>query len=129
MSRRAAVAAVIDIVAVITFVAAGRRNHDEATSLTGILGVAAPFLIGLAVGWLVLRTWRSPFDIAHGLGLTVVTVALGMVLRNLAWDRGTATSFVIVATIITGALLVGWRAIATAIATRRQRNPRANLAR
>lgn len=121
MSRRVALAAAIDVVAVIAFVAAGRRNHDEATSLTGILGVAAPFLGALVIGWLVLRAWRQPFDITYGLGLAVTTVAIGMLLRNLLWDRGTATSFVIVASIFVGGLLVGWRAIATSVESRRAR--------
>jgi hypothetical protein len=41
-----------------------------------------------------------------------VTVAVGMLLRNLVFDRGTALPFIIVATCFTGALLVGWRLVA-----------------
>ena len=33
-----------------------------------------------------------------------VTVAVGMVLRNLVFDRGTALPFIIVATIVTGSV-------------------------
>jgi hypothetical protein len=32
-----------------------------------------------------------------------------MLLRNVAWDRGTAPSFVVVAAIALGVLLLGWR--------------------
>ena len=39
----------------------------------------------------------------------VVTVALGMVLRNLVFDRGTAASFIIVTSVFTFVLLFGWR--------------------
>jgi hypothetical protein len=41
-----------------------------------------------------------------------VTVALGLVLRNLVFDRGTALPFIIVATLVTGVFLVGWRMVA-----------------
>ena len=46
-------------------------------------------------------------------GLTIwpITVLVGMIVRNLVFDRGTATSFVIVATIFLGVTLVGWRAL------------------
>ena len=112
----------LDVLAVVVFVLAGRRTHDEGLTVAGVAGVAAPFLIALAVGWVVLRAWRRPFDPAIGLGLAVITVALGMVLRNLAWDRGTATSFVIVAAIMVGGLLVAWRALATALLDRSPRH-------
>jgi hypothetical protein len=49
----------------------------------------------------------------------VVTVALGMLLRRTVFDRGTAASFVIVATLVTGALLLGWRAAQLVVARRR----------
>jgi hypothetical protein len=40
-----------------------------------------------------------------------ITAAVGMVLRNLAFDRGTALPFVIVATLVVGLFLVGWRLV------------------
>jgi hypothetical protein len=48
----------------------------------------------------------------------VTTVALGMVLRKLVFDEGTATAFVIVATVFTGAVSNGWR---LAVRTRQAR--------
>jgi hypothetical protein len=41
-----------------------------------------------------------------------------MVLRNLVFDNGTATSFVLVASIFLGTFIVGWRAVAGALAFR-----------
>jgi hypothetical protein len=41
-----------------------------------------------------------------------------MLLRNLVFDDGTAASFVIVASVFLGTFLVGWRAIAGALASR-----------
>jgi hypothetical protein len=42
-----------------------------------------------------------------------------MVLRNLVFDRGTALPFIIVATIVTGVFLVGWRLAVARISLRR----------
>ena len=105
-SRRAAViAAIVDVVAVVVFVAIGRRNHDEGTALSGVIGVAAPFLIALGASWLVVRTWRGPFNRASFVATWVITVVAGLFLRKIVFDRGIATSFIIVATITLGVLI------------------------
>ncbi len=111
-SDRAALAAVLDVASVIAFVVAGRRSHDAGSGIGGVLEVAAPFLIALAAGWLALRIWQRPLALVPAVGLWVVTVALGLVLRRFVFDRGTAASFVIVATLVLGALLLGWRLVA-----------------
>lgn len=112
MSKRPTVlAATFDIVAIMAFVAIGRRSHDEGDALRGVLRVAAPFLIGLAIGWLVARAWEAPTSTTTGLVIWPVTVAAGMVLRRFVFDDGTALAFIVVASIFTGVLLVGWRAL------------------
>ena len=105
-SQRAVVtAAFVDVVAVVVFVAIGRRNHNEGTTLSGVLSVAAPFLIALGISWIGLRTWREPFNRASMVATWVITVVIGLLLRRLVFDRGIATSFIIVATITLGVLL------------------------
>jgi Protein of unknown function (DUF3054) len=111
VTRRAVVAALADIASILVFVAIGRRNHDEGTSVDGIATVAAPFLIALAVGWIAARAWSRPMQTDAAFIIWLVTVAVGLVLRNLVFDRGTALPFVIVATLVTGAFLIGWRLI------------------
>ena len=106
LSRRAVITtAIVDVVAVIVFVAIGRRNHDEGTALSGVLGVAAPFLIALGISWIGLRTWREPFNRASFIATWVITVFVGLLLRRVVFDRGIATAFIIVATITLGVLL------------------------
>ena len=106
LSRRAVITtAIVDVVAVVVFVAIGRRNHDEGTALSGVLGVAAPFLIALGVSWIGLRTWREPFNRASFIATWVITVFVGLLLRRVVFDRGIATAFIIVATITLGVLL------------------------
>jgi len=115
-SRTIVLAAVLDVVAVLAFVAIGRRSHDESGSvMAGIAKVAAPFLIALVVGWVVARAWRAPTTLGTVAVIWPVTVALGMVLRHTVFDKGTAASFVVVTAIVTFVFLFGWRAIANKV--------------
>jgi len=109
--RQIALAATLDVVAIVAFVAIGRRTHDEGNALSGLVRVAAPFLIGLAVGWVVARAWKAPTSTTTGMVVWPVTVTVGMVLRRFLFDDGTALPFIIVASAFTGLLLVGWRSI------------------
>lgn len=107
--RRLAAAVGFDVAAVILFVAIGRRNHEEGSALTDVIETGAPFLIGLAAAWLIVRAWRRPVLVRVGIAIWPMTVLVGMITRNLVFDRGIATSFVVVATLFLGATLVGWR--------------------
>ncbi|TFI41627.1 DUF3054 domain-containing protein [Rhodococcus sp. 1R11] len=114
--RSPAVAAVLDLLMIVLFAAIGRRSHDEATALSGLFHTAWPFVVGAAIGWVVtFALYRNKFDafliVPTGIVVWVTTVAVGMVLRALT-GQGTAGSFIIVATISTAVLLLGWRAIA-----------------
>lgn len=114
-------AAVVDAVLVVGFAAAGRASHDEDV-LAGLVRTSWPFLVALAAGWLVLRAWRSPYAPVHtGVGLWLITVAGGMLLR-LASDQGTALPFVVVAALVLGALLVGWRLVVALVTRGRSRS-------
>jgi len=109
-SRLVVVSFLIDVACVLLFVILGRRNHHESGSfVSATLKVAAPFLIALVVGWILARGWRNPTALGTVAVVWVVTVALGMVLRHFVFDRGTATAFVIVASVVTFVLLFGWR--------------------
>lgn len=125
MSRRAIVLAV-DAAAVLLFVIAGRGSHDEGGDVAGVVTIAAPFLIGLALASLFSpHVQRRPTSLRAGVDVWLEAVVIGMLLRRLVWDRGTALSFVIVTTIVLGVLLVGWRAIWSI--TRRRREIRSAL--
>ncbi|CAN5351229.1 hypothetical protein BH23ACT3_BH23ACT3_19030 [soil metagenome] len=106
---RLGIAAALDVASVVVFVAVGRRNHDQDPGLAGVFATAAPFLIALAVGWLVARAWYAPMSLRTGVVVWLTTVVGGMLLRNLVFDDGTAASFVVVATAFTAACLLGWR--------------------
>lgn len=112
-------AALLDAAAVVLFVAVGRNNHEAGGNpVAETLRVAAPFLIALAVGWVVARAWQRPDALRTGLVIWPITVALGMVLRHWVFDRGTAASFIVVASIATAVLLLGWRLVALLVRRR-----------
>jgi hypothetical protein len=120
--RRLAIAVGLDVFVVVLFVAIGRRNHHEGSAFVEVIETALPFLIGLATGWAIARGWKRPMSLLTGLVVWPTTLLVGMIVRNLVFDRGTATSFVIVATLFLGAGVMGWR-IAAAQLIRRQRTP------
>jgi Protein of unknown function (DUF3054) len=110
--RRAVIALLADIVCVIVFCTIGRRSHAEGLTVAGIAQTAWPFLAGAGVGWLLIRGWRKPFTvIPTGVAVWVCTVVVGMLLRK-ATSAGVSTSFVVVASLSTAVLLLGWRAAA-----------------
>ncbi|MFP5489757.1 MAG: DUF3054 domain-containing protein [Acidimicrobiia bacterium] len=109
----------IDTFSIVLFVAPGLRSHDQDGAFTAVLETAAPFLLGLGAGWLVARAWRRPVSVLTGLVVWPVTILVGMVVRNAVFDRGTATSFVVVATLFVGAFVVGWRIVLGVVDRRR----------
>lgn len=120
----AAVRFLIDAVLVVAFAAVGRLSHDEPLTPAGIADTAWPFLVGLGIGWAIVAGTRHrvPVSVADGVPVWISTVAGGMLLRWLVGD-GTALAFVIVATIMLGTLLLGWRAVAARRARRVSAEP------
>jgi Protein of unknown function (DUF3054) len=111
-ARRALSALFADAVCVIVFCTIGRRSHAEGLTVAGIAQTAWPFLAGTGVGWLLIGGWRRPFTVIPvGVVVWVCTVVVGMVLRK-ETSAGVSTSFVVVASVSTAVLLLGWRAAA-----------------
>jgi hypothetical protein len=105
---------VADGLVVLVFAAIGRASHDEGLRLAGVWHTAWPFLTGtaLALAWAAYAK-DDPHTVKVGVRVWLLTLVVGMVLRRLT-DAGTAPSFVVVATLVLGALFVGWRLVARA---------------
>ncbi|ALX66413.1 DUF3054 domain-containing protein [Microbacterium sp. XT11] len=110
----------LDAVLVLVFAAIGRASHDE--NPAGFLLTAWPFLVALLVGHALAALLpgrpRRPWSLGWGAVAWVVTVAGGMLLR-LATGATAQVPFIIVATIVLGVFLVGWRALAAVFRRRR----------
>lgn len=120
MRRTSALSLLTDVVCVVVFCTIGRRSHDEGITVAGVAETAWPFLVGTGVGWLVSRGWQRPTSLAPtGIAVWVCTVVIGMLLRKLT-SAGVAASFIVVASLVTGVLLLGWRAALTGVRRRAQ---------
>lgn len=108
-----ALAGLFDTLLVVVFAVLGARtHHDGALTPRTVADVAWPFLVGLALAYVLLVVLRrAPAALLSGVVVWVSTVAVAMVLRRLTGD-GTAVAFVLVATGVTGATLLGWRLVA-----------------
>jgi uncharacterized membrane protein YadS len=115
-ARAAAIALLADVSCILVFCAIGRRSHAEGITMAGVAETAWPFLSGTAAGWLAAKAWQRPTSLAPtGIAIWLSTVVIGMLLRK-ATSQGTAISFVVVASLSTAILLLGWRLGATALA-------------
>ena len=106
----------IDAILVIIFCAIGRRTHEEANALAGLAKTSWPFLTGLVIGWAAtFALYRDKFNavllVPTGVVVWLGAVIFGMILRVLS-GQGTQLSFIVVATLVLGAFLLGWRALA-----------------
>ena len=109
MSRTALRAYAFDALCVLLMVVIGTRNHKTDTGITGVLFVAAPFWIALSLVHFAPLLQRKNRRDPNTYMVWGYTVIMGMVLRNLVFDRGTAIAFIIVATVFLGATMFGWR--------------------
>lgn len=115
----------LDAALVVVFSTFGRGAHSEGLGVAQVWGTAWPFLIGLAVGWLILlATRRAPAAVGSGVLLWLATLVVGMVIRGLGDGRVPHWSFMVVAGVVTAVLLIGWRAIRAAVVRRREPAPR-----
>ena len=117
MSRTALRAFAFDALCVLLMVVIGTRNHETDTGITGILFVAAPFWIAMSLAHLAPLLQRKNRKEQNAYVVWGYTVVMGMVLRNMVFDRGTATAFIIVATVFLGITMFGWRALLARRAT------------
>ena len=112
-----------DIACVLVFCALGRRSHAEGVTLAGVAETAWPFLTGTALGWLLAKGWQRPAALAPtGVVVWVCTVAVGMLLRKVDLfgpPKSTAASFIVVASLVTAVLVMGWRLLVTRAARAR----------
>ncbi|UAL30519.1 DUF3054 domain-containing protein [Nocardioides rotundus] len=116
------VSLLLDVVLVLVFATIGRRSHAEGLSVAGVLDTAWPFLAGVLLGHLIALGLRlRASTLPAGAVVWVAAVAGGMLLRRATGD-GTDPAFVVVATLVLGVFLLGWRLVTRLGARRRTRS-------
>ncbi len=103
------------MLAVLVFAVAGRSSHAEGVDAFGVLSTAAPFLLGLLLGWLVTRAWRAPLRLPVGVAVWACVVIVGLGVRAAFLHRLPLT-FMLIAAASLALLLLGWRVVARLIA-------------
>jgi len=119
--RIGALALGADVVAVLGVRRDGRSSHAERLQLLGLAGTAAPFLVGLLVGWGAGRVWRDPARPMSGWWAVGGAALVGLALRFLLTDRLPWT-FVLVATLSLAVMLQAWRFVVLAVLRGRRRS-------
>ncbi len=99
----------VDLVAVLVFVAIGLSAHGHQESAANLAEVSAPFLVGALVGHVLVRLRGvAPTSAASGVVVVAATVAFGQVLRVI-FGQGTAVSFIAVSLAFNTFVMIGWR--------------------
>ncbi|KAB1503195.1 DUF3054 domain-containing protein [Corynebacterium sp. 320] len=117
-------AAIFDILAILLFALLARIAHNTPEmplSVLGWLETSWPFLCGTLLGWGVLVLIRRSPDaqrLLPGAIVWVFSVATGLTLWGVRHSAFPHWSFIVVATVMSALLLLGWRAIAGMVARR-----------
>ncbi|MDP5225988.1 MULTISPECIES: DUF3054 domain-containing protein [Arthrobacter] len=114
-------AIVLDAALILLFAGIGRDAHHQGEGVLGILATAWPFLVGAALGWGVVRAWRSPSRIwPAGVGVWLGALIGGMLLRALT-GQVVVLAFIIVASLFLALMLLGWRVVCLIISALRSK--------
>lgn len=103
----------IDIAAVLLFAILARMAHGGLGALD-VLDTFWPFALGTVFAWLVIRN-RPETDMGSGVIAWLFTATTGLVIWGIRHSAIPHWSFIIVATTMSGLLLLGWRAIASLV--------------
>jgi len=108
----------VDVVLIVLFALLGRREHEHALSISGILMTALPFLIAYVAMTFLSRPWFTINKLfPAGVLVWVGTVAAGLALR-IVFGSTAAVPFIIVASLVLGAFLMGRRLVTSLVARR-----------
>jgi hypothetical protein len=114
-----ALAVAADLAAVLAFALIGRAAHADGLTMSGLVEIAWPFLVGVAGGWVGIFLARmTPLSWPAATMMLVKTVVLGCVLRVAFTDGNTPLAFVIVVTAFLAAAFFGWRFAARQVSGR-----------
>lgn len=103
-----------DAIAVLAFAIFARMAHkSEPFTFVNILDTYWPFLIGVLIAWVYLRARHIPGNLfSSGAIVWACTVVSGLGIWAVNNGRTPHISFIIVATVMSGLLLMAWRVAA-----------------
>lgn len=112
----------MDTLAIAVFALLARIAHqtDEMPlNFTGWLSTLWPFLVGVALAWVIVTFAGKGAGKSNGEGkgaiIWLITVATGLIIWGIRNQQLPHWSFVIVASVMSALLMLGWRGIARLI--------------
>lgn len=108
---------VYDLIAIIIFAVLARMAHQSEEmpfSFGGVLSTLWPFALGVVLAWLILRSNRG------GL-IWLITVVTGLVIWGIRNAAIPHWSFIIVATVMSALLMLGWRGVFKLVSRRSEK--------
>jgi len=117
--RRAWLAFVLDAALIVLFAALGRRTHDEGSAVGGTLHVAAPFLLGWAVGAAVARLDHDPLSARRAVLAWAIGLGVFLAFAMPLWHPGQAPALVVAIGVGGGLLMAATSSAITGLGVRR----------
>lgn len=119
-------ALIVDVIAIAIFALLARIAHqteDMPLNFAGWLSTWWPFLLGVLASWGLIAALKLDGHRAFPAGIMawVVTVVVGLGIWSVRNGDIPHWSFVLVATVMSGLLMLGWRGIARLV--QRQKQP------
>lgn len=118
MSRISVVVLALDIIIVMSFVLFGRETHESPFDIAESTRIAAPFVAGLAVAWLIPQIRASSLRIVSGVFVGATTAVVGIALRSLVLRDGISGAF----PFVTVGYMVGLMSLIRVVLTLRARS-------
>lgn len=108
---------IVDVIAIAVFAFLARLAHQSDSmplSFLGWLETLWPFLLGVGLSWILisLRGWDGARPAPAGVSAWLITAFIGLVIWGLRNASVPHWSFILVATVMSGLLMLGWRALA-----------------
>lgn len=106
---------ITDVLAIALFALLARMAHQSEEmpfNFAGWLETLWPFLLGVALAWIVitLATWDGARLAPAGLSAWIITASTGLIIWGVKNGAVPHISFIIVAGVMSGLLMLGWRA-------------------
>lgn len=100
-----------DVLAILAFAIFARMAHkSEPFTVVNILDTWWPFLLGVVAAWIIISVSKMvTHSLTSGTLVWVCSVASGLTIWAANNGRAPHISFIIVATVMSGLLLLGWR--------------------
>ncbi|MCT1683974.1 DUF3054 domain-containing protein [Corynebacterium appendicis] len=112
------VAIALDTLSIAVFALLARIAHqteEMPLNLTGWLSTLWPFLVGVALAWVIVTLARKGEGKGNGVFIWLITVATGLIIWGIRNQQLPHWSFIVVASVMSALLMLGWRGIARLI--------------